>query len=138
MHATHPSRPAPGALAAAPRPARRAAYAALAAALLALAVAQLLAQGTGLWQFLALGAAPDLALLLGAGRGLEPGQLHPRAVPLYNAAHRYWGPLALGAAVAAGLVPAGFLAGALAWALHVSLDRAVGYGLRTRDGHQRS
>ena len=31
----------------------------------------------------------------------------------------------------------GYLVGALAWAFHISLDRALGYGLRTRDGFQR-
>ena len=30
-----------------------------------------------------------------------------------------------------------WLVGALAWALHVAIDRAVGYGLRTPDGFQR-
>lgn len=86
---------------------------------------------------MAFGLGPDVALLFGAGRGLERGQLHPRAVPLYNALHRFWGPLALAVlAVAAGL-PAAWLVGALAWAAHVAVDRAVGYGLRTRDGFQR-
>ena len=37
-----------------------------------------------------------------------------------------------------GIVSTAYLVGALAWAFHVSLDRAVGYGLRTRDGFQRS
>jgi hypothetical protein len=27
---------------------------------------------------------------------------------------------------------------ALGWALHISLDRSLGYGMRTRDGFQRS
>jgi hypothetical protein len=57
-------------------------------------------------------------------------------VPVYNAVHRFWGPVALGLA-AAFFLPAGFFVGALAWALHVSLDRALGYGLRTPDGFQR-
>jgi uncharacterized protein DUF4260 len=30
------------------------------------------------------------------------------------------------------------LAAALAWAVHVSLDRAIGYGLRTPEGFQRT
>jgi hypothetical protein len=38
---------------------------------------------------------------------------------------------------ASNLIPLGFLIGALAWALHIALDRALGYGLRTRDGFQR-
>ena len=34
-------------------------------------------------------------------------------------------------------LPTGYLVGALAWAFHISLDRTVGYGKRTRDGFQR-
>ena len=79
---------------------------------------------------------PDLALLFGISSTLEQGQLHPRAVRLYNALHSYWGPGLLAAAVI--VLPAGYLIGALAWAFHISLDRAVGYGMRTRDGFQRS
>jgi hypothetical protein len=119
------------------RYARHAAYAALAAGLLAAAVVVIAAQGAGLWQFFVFGAAPDLALFVGIGRGLEKGRLHPRAVPLYNALHRFPGPIAL-AAVAIVALPEGFLVGALAWALHIAFDRAVGYGLRTPDGFQRS
>jgi hypothetical protein len=50
--------------------------------------------------------------------------------------HRYWGPAAL--ALASLVLAEGWLAAALAWAVHVSLDRAIGYGLRTPDGFQRS
>ena len=117
---------------------RRPAYAALAAALLAAAVAEAVAQGTGFWQIAAFGIGPDLALLGGAGGGLARGQLHPRAVPLYNLLHRVWGPLALIAVAAAGVLPVGFLVGGLAWGAHIALDRAVGYGLRGADGFQRS
>jgi hypothetical protein len=56
-------------------------------------------------------------------------------VPLYNPLHRYWGPAAL--TLASIVLPEGWLAAALAWALHVSLDRAIGYGLRTPEGFQR-
>jgi hypothetical protein len=120
------------------RPGRRAAYALLAAALLGALVLELVRHSTGWWQLAVFGAGPDVALLLGIGRGLARGQLHPRAVPLYNALHRFWGPAALaGVALAAGL-PRGYLVGALAWGLHVAVDRAVGYGLRTRDGFQRA
>lgn len=106
----------------------RFAYAILAAAALATAIA------VGPWYAVVLGAiAPDFALALGAGSA--PGQLHPRAVPAYNAVHRFWGPAAL---VAAGLLaPGGVLALGLAWTFHVALDRTVGYGLRTADGFQR-
>lgn len=114
----------------------RAAFGLLTALLLAAAIAAAVSRGSGWWQFFAFGAAPDLALFLGIGPGLEKGQLHPRAVRLYNALHSYWGP-ALLLAVAAVALPAGYLVGALAWALHISLDRSVGYGMRTRDGFQR-
>lgn len=99
------------------------------AGLAALLLGAIVLHGTAdWWQLAAFGVAPDLALLYGVGAGLERGQLHPRAVPLYNLLHRYWLPLAI-----AFFLPAA----ALAWALHISIDRAVGYGLRTRDGFQR-
>ena len=61
---------------------------------------------------------------------------HPRAVGLYNALHRFWGPLALAALALSSLIPSMFLIGALVWAFHIAFDRALGYGLRTRDGFQ--
>jgi hypothetical protein len=111
-------------------PTKRLAYAALTAALLGTAIAVMATQGH-MWQFFAFGAAPDLALLLGIGSGLAKGQLHARAVPLYNGLHRFAGPILLA------LVP-GFLVAGLAWGVHVALDRTVGYGLRSPDGFQRS
>jgi len=117
---------------------RRSASAALAAALLAAALFELLRHDTGWWQFFAFGAMPDLALLLGIGSGLAKGQLHPRAVPLYNTLHRFAGPLALAVLVVAASLPTGHLVGAIAWGLHIAVDRVSGYGLRTRDGFQRS
>ena len=128
MHATS-TRVAP--------PPRRLLAGVAALALLAAAVLEIAQHGTGLWQFFAFGAAPDLALLLGAGPGLSQGQLHPRAVPAYNLLHRVWGPLVLAALVAAGALGTGFLVGALAWGLHIAIDRAAGYGLRTPDGFGR-
>jgi hypothetical protein len=119
------------------RASTRPAYAALAAALLTAAVYVIADRGTGLWQFFAFGAAPDIALFVGIGTGLAKGQLHPRAVPLYNALHRFAGPAAF-AILAAAFLPAGYLVGALAWALHIAVDRVAGYGLRTPDGFQRS
>jgi Domain of unknown function (DUF4260) len=128
-HAVRPGEPSAGAA--------RPAFAALAATLLAAAVYVMVDQGTGVWQFFAFGAAPDIALFAGIGTGLaKGGQLHPRAVPLYNALHRFAGPVAL-AIVAAAVLPAGYLVGALAWALHIAVDRVAGYGLRTPDGFQR-
>jgi hypothetical protein len=117
--------------------ARRLAYAALTVALLAAIVFEVAEHATGYWQLAAFGLGPDVALVAGIGAGLEKGQLHPRAVPLYNLLHRYWLPAGLLVLASLGLVPLGFFVGGLAWALHISLDRAVGYGLRTRDGYQR-
>jgi hypothetical protein len=101
----------------------RVTYAGLCALIVAAIALELARRGGGYRQLAAFGLAPDLALVLGASTGLARGQLHPRAVTAYNLLHRFWGPAALGT---------------LAWALHVALDRAVGYGLRTRDGFQRA
>ncbi|MEA2249332.1 MAG: hypothetical protein QOH46_3861 [Solirubrobacteraceae bacterium] len=111
-------------------------YVALLAMLLAATVFEVVEHGH--WgAALAGGLGPDLALLLGGGAGLVPGQLHARAVPLYNALHRFSGPVALLAAASLGLLGGAWLIAGLAWAAHVALDRAVGYGLRTEDGFQR-
>ncbi len=114
----------------------RLAYATLTVLLLAAIVAEAITHSS-YWQIAAFGIGPDLALLYGGGSDLAHGQIHPRAVGAYNFVHRFWGPLALGAAAASGIVPIGFLVGALTWAFHVALDRALGYGPRTRDGFQR-
>jgi len=115
---------------------RRLAYGALLAALLTATVLEVAAHGH-LGAALAGGLGPDLALFLGMGKGLAKGQLHPRAVPVYNAVHRYHGPVALVAAASVGLLGLGWLIAGLAWGVHVALDRTVGYGLRTREGFQR-
>lgn len=109
--------------------ARRVGYAIAFAGLL---IAALLTAGPETWQMWAFLIGPDVALLAGVSPGLQHGQLHPRAVRLYNALHVLAGPIALGVA-SIWLGPA-WLAGALAWAAHVSVDRAAGYGLRDRDG----
>jgi hypothetical protein len=121
-----------------PGTATRLGYAGAAALLLAAIVFELARHGTGYWQFAAFGFGPDIALFYGIAANLEKGQLHPRAVRLYNLLHRYWLPLGLLGAASLGVVPLGYVVGALAWAFHISIDRAVGYGLRTRDGFQRS
>lgn len=115
---------------------RRGLFAVLTTLFLAAAITGAIVLGTGWWQLFAFGLGPDVALLAGVGAGLAKGQLHPRAVPLYNALHSYWGPALL--ALAAVVLPAGYLVGALAWGFHISLDRTVGYGKRTRDGFQRA
>jgi hypothetical protein len=80
---------------------------------------------------------PDLALALGADGGLAAGRLHPRAVPAYNAVHALWGPVALVALASSGVIALPWLVAGLAWATHVAVDRAMGYGLRDRRGFQR-
>ena len=101
-------------------------------------VLEVIRHRTGYWQLGAFGLGPDLALLLGVGAGLTGGQLHPRAVPLYNALHRVLGTRVPSCTRAAGARRHRILIGALVWCLHISFDRTVGYGLRTRDGFQRS
>jgi hypothetical protein len=111
-------------------------YALLMLALLVAVVAE--AAGGGAWTAALAGfVGPDVALLLGIGRGLERGRLHPRAVPLYNALHVFWGPAAVALLATTGTLGTGFLVLALAWGAHVAMDRAAGYGLRTREGFQR-
>jgi hypothetical protein len=119
---------------------RRAAYGAGAVVLLAAAIVVFMNVGATWWAFPVFAVGPDLAFLAGIGQmgSLERGQMPARAVPLYNALHRIWGPLVLGLLAAAGVLPTALLVGALVWGVHVFLDRAVGYGLRTRDGYQRS
>lgn len=114
----------------------RVAYGALALMLLAAIVFLVREKDVSVWYAVVFAAAPDLALIAGIAPGLERGQLHPRAVPLYNAVHSLVGPLVLGIASAVWLgLP--WLAAALASGLHVAVDRAVGYGPRTAAGFQR-
>jgi hypothetical protein len=91
--------------------------------------------GVGAWQLWVFLLAPDLPLLAGSGRGLQRGQLHPRAVPLYNATHSLVGPALL--AVASPWLGIAWAAGALAWAAHVLFDRSLGFGPRDRAGFRR-
>ncbi len=121
-----------------PNSLRRPLYAVAAVTLLGAAIAVAVAEGTGWWQLGVFVIAPDIALIAGVGTGLQHGQLHPRAVPLYNALHRAAGPIVLAALALTGVLGVGWLVGALAWGCHVAVDRAVGYGLRTRDGFQRA
>ena len=118
--------------------ASRFAYAALAGVLLIAIVFEAAKHSTGYWQMAVFGLGPDLALMLGAGAGLAPGQLHPRAVGLYNLVHRFWGPLALLFVTSLGVLSVGYFIGALVWGFHIALDRSLGFGLRTPDGFQRA
>jgi len=117
--------------------ARRLAYAlAGVAALAGTIAAATYGDGRAVTAAVFLAIAPDIPLFFGFGAGLAKGQLHPRAVPAYNASHRLIGPglVLLAAAVAASPMVA---AAGLAWLAHVLIDRACGYGLRTADGWQR-
>ena len=115
----------------------RLSYAALAAVGLGIAMLLIVVWDAAWWQTVAFALGPDLAVLYGIAPGLARGQLHPRAVPLYNALHKFWGPLALAVAALAAGLPLGYVAGALGWAVHVALDRAIGLRLRAPDGFQR-
>jgi hypothetical protein len=117
---------------------RRLLYGAFAVMLLASVHFEVAKHGTGYWQLAAFGLGPDIALLFGVGRGLARGQIHSRAVPLYNVLHRFWGPLALLLVAVLSGLPLAYGIGALVWAFHIAADRALGYGLRTPDGFQRS
>lgn len=81
---------------------------------------------------LAFALAPDIALLIGIAPVLARGQLHPRAVPIYNVLHTFVGPLLAVAALLGLGLP--WLAGALAWGAHIAVDRCLGFGFRTRAG----
>jgi hypothetical protein len=118
--------------------ARRLGWLALGLVAATLTVLQVSGHGSGaLALAVALAVAPDLTMLIGASRKLARGQLAPTAVPFYNAAHHLWGPLALLAACGVWPGSAVLLAGGLAWLAHVSLDRGLGFGLRTPAGFQR-
>ncbi|MBE2316541.1 DUF4260 family protein [Solirubrobacter sp. CPCC 204708] len=111
---------------------RRALDAVWALALLAFLVFE--AVKHGLWLPAVIGMlAPDVALF----GGMSQGRLNPRAVPLYNVLHMYWGPVTLMAVAATGVIALGWFVLGLAWAAHVAVDRALGYGLRVKDGFQR-
>ena len=123
--------------------ARRAAWLAWAAFLLAFAILEGVNHGAAAWAALAGGLiAPDLTFFAAAG-AREPvvrGQLPRKAVPFYNAAHRTWVPLALTAAyaVAAPLNMPALFTFLLAWMLHIAVDRVAGYKLRGQDGFVRA
>ena len=112
-------------------------YGVLAVTLLASILTLLIGSDAAWWPAVAFGLAPDLAVLYGIAPRLAPGQLHPRAVPLHNALHRFWGPLGLIIVTLAAGLPRAWLAAGLAWTFHVAFDRAIGLRLRSPDGFQR-
>src|SRR4051812_50188858 len=111
-------------LAATPAPTRLA-YATALAALLTATVIEIAAHGH-LGAALAGGLGPDLALVLGAGAGLAKGQLHPRAVAVYNAVHRFWLPVALVVAATVGLLGLGWPIARPRWGAPAAMGRVGG------------
>lgn len=114
----------------------RGGYLALGFVAAGLAIAQALLGHAGFWPVLVFAAAPDLTLIAGFGNGLAQSQLHPRAVPFYNAVHRFWTPVLM---VLAGLVlqSSFWTAAGLSWTAHIAFDRFFGFGLRASSGFQR-
>jgi hypothetical protein len=110
----------------------------IAAGLLAATVAVGMREDASGWLALGFAVMPDLSMLAGIGQPIEKGRMAPRAVPVYNALHSLIGPVALLAAVFVFGWNPSWLAAALAWATHIMVDRAGGYGMRTPEGYQRA
>ncbi|HTH70149.1 MAG TPA: DUF4260 family protein [Candidatus Saccharimonadales bacterium] len=107
-------------------------YALLAVAFAGAAYVQRDQLGVLFWVLL---VGPDIGLVVAPALGPMPGRgrLPPRAVPIYNAFHTYTVPVLLwiGAwATSIGPWPL------LGWLIHISADRALGFGLRGPDGDQ--
>ena len=116
---------------------KKLAYAGLGFVITGVAIAVVVTQHASWWQLVVFAVAPDITLLAGMSRGLARGQLHPSAVPFYNAVHRYWAPAVL--VVSSFLLGSPvWLAAGLAWVAHISFDRSLGFGLRTPEGFQRT
>lgn len=115
---------------------KRIGYAVLGFAAIGLAIAVVVTRQTSWAPLIVLAIAPDITLLAGSSRNLQRGQLHPRAVPAYNAVHRFWAPAILVLLSLLVQQPA-WLSGGLAWTAHVAFDRSLGFGLRTPEGFQR-
>ena len=78
---------------------------------------------------------PDIGIVVAPLLGPMPGggRLPARAVPIYNAFHTVTVPVLLWvAALAIGADPWPLLG----WLIHISADRALGFGLRGPDGGQ--
>jgi len=114
----------------------RLAYAVLGLTFAGLGIWVVVAQQTSWWQLVVFALAPDVTLLFGFRPGLQRGQLDPRAVPAYNAVHRFWAPAVL-VGIALALQAPPWIAAGLAWCAHIAFDRSLGFGLRTPEGFQR-
>ena len=115
---------------------KRLAYAALGFVFAGLGIWLVVTQHAAWWPLAVFALAPDVTMLFGFRQGLQRGQLDPRAVPAYNAVHRYWAPIVL-VVVAFVLSSTPWVAAGLAWSAHISFDRSLGFGLRTAQGFQR-
>ncbi|MBU8861484.1 MULTISPECIES: DUF4260 domain-containing protein [unclassified Micromonospora] len=104
-----------------------------AVAVAALAVVVTVAAGYPWWSLLALFLVFDLSML-GYLRGPRVGAV------CYNVAHSYTLPAVLGAVAVVAAASGdridwlGVLA--VAWAFHIAVDRALGYGLKTTQGFE--
>jgi uncharacterized protein DUF4260 len=110
-------------------------YLALTLILAGIAIVEKDQLGWAFWIFL---LAPDLFGLLPAslfGRAPARGYLPPRGVWLYNLWHSFTPPLVIGVVVAL-FAPLGSAWPLLGWAIHISVDRLIGFGLRGNDGGQ--
>ena len=116
--------------------ARRVAYALLGLIAAGLGIAFVISQHAAWWPFAVFAIAPDITLLFGFRPGLERGQLDPRAVPFYNAVHRFPAPVVL-IVLALVLHQYALTSAGLAWSAHIAIDRSLGFGLRTKEGFQR-
>jgi hypothetical protein len=101
------------------------------------AILMVVRQGASWWPPVVFAIFPDISFLAGMSGHVARGQLHPRAVPLYNALHRYWAPGVLVVITVLVRSPE-WLAAGLAWIAHISFDRSLGFGLRTPEGFQRT
>ena len=116
---------------------KKLAYAGVGIVATAVAIAVVVTRHAGWWPLVIFAIAPDLSFLAGMSGDLQRGQLHPRAVPLYNAVHRYWAPVVL-VAITFFIGSPAWLGAGLAWIAHISFDRSLGFGLRTPEGFQRA
>ncbi len=88
--------------------------------------------GPAFWVLL---VAPDIGLVMAPALGRMPGRgaIPPRAVPIYNLGHTYTIPVLVWLALAFTDIAPWPLLG---WLIHISADRALGFGLRGPDGGQ--
>lgn len=107
-------------------------YAAIALVLAGVAWLRFGELGSAFWVFL---VAPDIGLVVAPLFGPMPGRgaIPPGAVPIYNLGHTYTIPLLVWVALLfTDIAPWPILG----WLIHISADRALGYGLRGPDGGQ--